>query len=232
MTNIVLGYAFMIVYAVASLYRWTDGVRSQAGLGLAGVLLVAMNVAAGMGLAALIGISFNAASTQIVPFLALGLGVDSIFLLIHTFSLQTQMDISYQDQVGEVMRKAGLSVLTTALCNVAAFLAAALIPIPALRAFCFQAALLTLFNLFSMMLLFPAIIALDVRRVFAGKLDVLFCLKQKGTNGTSLKEVRNNDANELKIHKLKQKTCPESYPGSEGCGYQKQRKDMIDAETT
>ena len=85
-----------LVYAGASLYRWTDGVRSQAGLGLAGVLLVAMNVSAGLGLAALIGIHFNAATTQIVPFLALGLGVDSMFLLIHTFSLQTQMDISYQ----------------------------------------------------------------------------------------------------------------------------------------
>ena len=85
---------------MASLYRWNDGVRSQAGLGLAGVLLVAMNVGAGLGLAALIGIHFNAATTQIVPFLALGLGVDSMFLLIHTFSLQTQMDISYQ--VGNV----------------------------------------------------------------------------------------------------------------------------------
>ena len=74
--------------------------RSQAGLGIAGVLLVAVNVSAGLGLAALIGIHFNAATTQIVPFLALGLGVDSMFLLIHTFSLQTQMDISYQ--VGNV----------------------------------------------------------------------------------------------------------------------------------
>ena len=46
-----------------------------------------------MGLAALIGISFNAASTQIVPFLALGLGVDSMFLLIHTFAQQTNLDI-------------------------------------------------------------------------------------------------------------------------------------------
>ena len=133
------------------------------------------------------------------------------------------------------MRKAGLSVLTTALCNVAAFLAAALIPIPALRAFCFQAAVLTLFNLFSMMLLFPAMMALDVRRVFAGKLDVLFCLKQKGTNATSLKEVTNNDVNELKIQKLKQKTITETFPRSlpKGCPYdgRSSTKDLIDVET-
>merc|ERR1719270_2959174 len=199
-SNIFLGYIFMIVYAVGSLYRWADRVRSQAGLGLGGVLLVALNVGAGMGLASLLGIHFNAASTQIVPFLALGLGVDSMFLLIHTFSLQTQMDISYQDQVGEVMRKAGVSVVTTAVCNVAAFLAAAMIPIPALRSFCFQAALLTMFNLFSMMLLFPAMIALDVRRVFAGKLDILCCLAQdrNSSGASSLKEVSNNDVNEVK----------------------------------
>ena len=70
--------------------------RSQAGLGLGGVLLVALNVGAGLGMASILGISFNAASTQIVPFLALGLGVDSMFLLIHTYALQTQMDIPYQ----------------------------------------------------------------------------------------------------------------------------------------
>ena len=94
--NIAVGYLFMMLYSMVSLYRWSDKVRSQAGLGLAGVVLVAITVAAGMGLAALIGISFNAASTQIVPFLALGLGVDSMFLLIHTFAQQTNLDIPYK----------------------------------------------------------------------------------------------------------------------------------------
>jgi hypothetical protein len=46
-----------------------------------------------MGLAALIGIPFNACTTQIVPFLVLGLGVDSLFLLTHTFANQIQTDI-------------------------------------------------------------------------------------------------------------------------------------------
>ena len=96
MPNIAIGYVFMMFYTMASLYRWSDKVRSQAGLGLAGVILVAVTVASGMGLAALIGISFNAASTQIVPFLALGLGVDSMFLMIHTFAQQTQLDIPYK----------------------------------------------------------------------------------------------------------------------------------------
>jgi hypothetical protein len=37
-----------MVYACLSLYRWGDRVRSQAGLGLAGVLLVSITIAAGM----------------------------------------------------------------------------------------------------------------------------------------------------------------------------------------
>ena len=37
---------------------------------------------AGLGFATALGISFNAATTQIVPFLTLGLGVDDMFLLV------------------------------------------------------------------------------------------------------------------------------------------------------
>ena len=82
-----------MVYAGVSLYNFTDRVRSHAGLGIAGVLLVAVSIAAGLGLSALAGITFNASSTQIVPFLSLGLGVDAVFLLVHTFTLQTLTNI-------------------------------------------------------------------------------------------------------------------------------------------
>lgn len=45
--------------------RW-DCSKSQGAVGLAGVLLVALSVAAGLGLCSLIGISFNAATTQVL----------------------------------------------------------------------------------------------------------------------------------------------------------------------
>ena len=82
-----------MAYAGITLYNWTDKVRSHAGLGIAGVILVAVSIAAGLGIAALVGITFNASTTQIVPFLSLGLGVDAVFLLVHTFTLQTPTNI-------------------------------------------------------------------------------------------------------------------------------------------
>lgn len=77
------------------------------------------------------------------------------------------------------MKRSGVSVLLTAICNTAAFLAAAIIPIPALRAFAFQAALLSAFNALSMVLLFPALLGLDLRRVSANKVDLLCCYKKR-----------------------------------------------------
>lgn len=45
--------------------RW-DCTKSQGAVGLAGVLLVALSVAAGLGLCSLLGLSFNAATTQVL----------------------------------------------------------------------------------------------------------------------------------------------------------------------
>lgn len=55
------------------------------------------------------------------------------------------------------------------------FFAAALIPIPALRVFSLQAAVLVLFNLGAMLLVFPAIVSLDLRRRRSKRIDLLCC---------------------------------------------------------
>jgi len=57
-------FAFQIGYAFIALMRLTAS-RSQSAVGVIGVLLIALSVAAGLGIASWIGISFNAASTQV-----------------------------------------------------------------------------------------------------------------------------------------------------------------------
>lgn len=53
------------------------------------------------------GINFNAATTQIVPFLALGIGVDNMFLLLHNYP-QVVGSVS-RNELGFLMRETGVS---------------------------------------------------------------------------------------------------------------------------
>jgi hypothetical protein len=87
---------FQLVYVGLALFKWTDLVKSQSGLGITGVLLVTITVAGGLGCCAIIGLTFNASTTQILPFLSLGLGVNAMFLLTHTYSDICGSDIPHE----------------------------------------------------------------------------------------------------------------------------------------
>ncbi|XP_048395423.2 protein patched homolog 1 [Stegostoma tigrinum] len=169
------GYLLMLAYACVTMLRW-DCSKSQGAVGLAGVLLVALSVASGLGLCSLLGISFNAATTQVLPFLALGIGVDDMFLLAHAFTETGQnKNIPFKDRTGECLRRTGTSVALTSINNIIAFFMAALIPIPALRAFSLQAAIVVVFNFAMVLLIFPAILSLDLHRREDKRLDIFCC---------------------------------------------------------
>lgn len=165
-----MGTAATVIYAAIVLLRWKEPVNGQSGVGIAGVLLIGVSTAAGLGFCAILGIAFNAATTQVVPFLALGLGVDHIFVLTQAYAQRDN-----NEHTGQVLKKAGLSVLFAAASTAGSFFAAVLIPVPALRVFCLQAAILLCFNLAAVLLVFPAMVSLDLRRRKAGRSDILCC---------------------------------------------------------
>ncbi|XP_075411620.1 protein patched homolog 2 [Tenrec ecaudatus] len=171
--RVVGGYLLMLAYACVTMLRW-DCAQSQGAVGLAGVLLVALAVASGLGLCALLGLSFNAATTQVLPFLALGIGVDDVFLLAHAFT-EAPPGTPLQERTGECLQRTGTSVVLTSINNMVAFFMAALVPIPALRAFSLQAAIVVGCNFAAVMLVFPAILSLDLHRRHCQRLDVLCC---------------------------------------------------------
>lgn len=116
---------------------------------------------------------FPLISKQVLPFLALGIGVDDMFLLAHAFTETSQhvpvkvrmfpysclknscpllvhaqpsflgsliliCTFPAQERTGECLRRSGTSVALTSVNNMIAFFMAALVPIPALRAFSLQ----------------------------------------------------------------------------------------------
>ncbi|KAL9914893.1 protein patched [Glossina fuscipes fuscipes] len=178
--SIVIGVIATVLYAFFTLIRWRDPVKGQSSVGVAGVLLMGFSTAAGLGLCAILGIVFNAASTQVVPFLALGLGVDHIFMLTAAYA-----ESNRKEQTKYILKKVGPSILFSACTTAGSFFAAVFIPVPALKVFCLQAAVVMCFNLAAALLVFPAMISLDLRRRTAGRAD-LFCLcfpiwKEKST---------------------------------------------------
>uniref|UniRef100_A0A671TL25 Patched 1 n=1 Tax=Sparus aurata TaxID=8175 RepID=A0A671TL25_SPAAU len=188
------GYLLMLAYACLTMLRW-DCAKSQGAVGLAGVLLVTLSVAAGLGLCSLLGISFNAATTQVLPFLALGVGVDDVFLLAHAFSETGQNKrIPFEDRTGECLKRTGASVALTSISNVTAFFMAALIPIPALRAFSLQAAVVVVFNFAMVLLIFPAILSMDLYRREDRRFDIFCCFYSSRSGSSNRGNLNNNNS--------------------------------------
>ncbi|KAI6171989.1 Protein patched-like protein 1 [Aphelenchoides besseyi] len=190
---IFIGYVLMVIYAGYSQMDWQGlwfSSKSCCGLAVIGVLLITYSSIAGLGLATMLGINFNAATTQIVPFLSLGLGIDDMFLVLHNY--HGVLESVQQREIGVLMKETGMSILITSTNNILAFATGIILPIPALRSFCSQTAILLMFNLITIMTVFPAFVTLDMRRRKAGKRDLAFgCVNAEPTPPLDQKESSN-----------------------------------------
>ncbi|CAH8655773.1 unnamed protein product [Heterobilharzia americana] len=200
----VIGCVLLVfLYGVVCLLGWRDPVRSQCWLALCGLMIIALSSVAGLGICAAVGIPFNVLTIQVLPFLLLGLGVDSIFVLTSchecciarrtvsltnptssdsttwssTVSLSSWSSKSSTSPV-HVLSVHGPSLLFSAISITSAFFSAAFIPVPLVRQFCLQAGILTLVQSVSVLILFPALLQLDATRRSQKRLDVLCCLRQ------------------------------------------------------
>uniref|UniRef100_A0A493TN66 SSD domain-containing protein n=1 Tax=Anas platyrhynchos platyrhynchos TaxID=8840 RepID=A0A493TN66_ANAPP len=90
--------------------------------------------------------------------------------------MRTAERLAYQhERTGECLRRTGTSVALTSVSNMIAFFMAALVPIPALRAFSIQAAVVVVFNFAMVLFIFPAILSMDLHRREKRRLDILCC---------------------------------------------------------
>lgn len=81
-----------------------------------------------------------------------------------------------------------MSILITSINIVLAFVAGTILPIPALRSFCAQAAILLSFNMVANLIVFPAFITIDLKRRKAGRRDLAFCCLDKNDSKSELKQ--------------------------------------------
>lgn len=77
---------------------------------------------------------------------------------------------------GEILKRTGANIALTSSSIACAFFVAVVIPIPALRIFTLQTAILMFFTTGTVLLMFPAVISIDVKRRRANRMDILCCV--------------------------------------------------------
>ena len=77
------------LYHVDLLFQFDFGMltNSRIGLGLLGVILVALSVVAAIGLLSYLRIKATLIIIEVVPFLVLAVGTDNLFILTHAFEV-------------------------------------------------------------------------------------------------------------------------------------------------
>lgn len=182
---VLLSYLMMFVYVCFSLGKFTTSsfkaffINQKIVLGFAGVFIVFLSVLSSIGLFCYMKYDVNIIVLQVLPFLALAVGVDNIFLLVHEyrlFSIFNPVDTPVPSIVGEVLGSVGPGMLVSCVAQIIAFSIGAISNIPAVKCFSLFAAVTIAINFTLQMTLFIVAFALDIKREKNKILDVLFCL--------------------------------------------------------
>lgn len=139
------------VLVAAAVYGWLV----QSGVATISVLVLYGTAAAAIGVCSLIGLPMNLLSLHVLPFISVGLAMRELFLMLSTYNRGLSPP--------EVLQCTGPVILSTALINSAVFLAGAVVPVPALRVFCLQCSVIVVFHAAALLIIVPALLALQER---------------------------------------------------------------------
>jgi hypothetical protein len=186
---ILLGYFIMVLILIVSLGHLTVSSLSHVDIAMVGFLLVVCSLLSGFGLIGWFGVELNGMVFQCLPFLALGLGVDDMLVLIRYFEHQRAAAIkssSANSVLGNLMVEAGASVTLTSFCNIVAFSLGCMIRVPGMASFCASAAIVAFVNWFVMLTVMPALILFENRRLNDKRSEISFWCCQKGGEEVSV----------------------------------------------
>jgi hypothetical protein len=121
------------------------------------------------------GLKTNGTQILIIPLLAMGLGVNDMFVLLiglSSFGAARIVTEDYPEILGEVLGHAGEGVSLTTVCNFACFMNGLLIPVVAIQHMCLHASIVAMANLSVVLTVFVARLKEESRRIKAGQVDI------------------------------------------------------------
>lgn len=181
---IVISYIFMFIYASVALGGVIPGfgrnslVKSKFSLGLFGIFVVLLSVAASVGFFALLGVKATLIIAEVIPFLVLAVGVDNIFLLSHELENvnSSHPNDTVEERVSRAVGHIGPSILLSAFCETLTFALGASVSMPAVRNFAIYSAGAVFINFVLQLTMFVSALALDQKRVEENRYDMFPCM--------------------------------------------------------
>ncbi|XP_076221530.1 NPC intracellular cholesterol transporter 1 homolog 1b isoform X2 [Nomia melanderi] len=190
----VYSYTLMFVYVAFALGRIKCSfknylINSKIMLSIGGIVIVMASVACSLGLFGYIGVPTALLTIEVIPFLVLAVGVDNIFILVHTHErMPKRAEESIPQHIGKVLAEVGPSMLLTSTSECFCFLIGTLSSMPAVNTFALYASVSILINFLLQMTAFVSLLSLDAHRSQNNYLDVLCCIKTKGERNCKVDE--------------------------------------------
>lgn len=190
---VAVSYLFMFLYASTALGGVVPGfgknslVKSKFSLGLFGIFVVLLSVAASVGFFSMFGVKATLIIAEVIPFLILAIGVDNLFLLTHELENvnASHPNDSVEERISRSVGHIGPSILLSAVCETLTFALGATVAMPAVRNFALYSAGAVVVNFALQMTMFVSALTLDQKRIEANRLDCFPFLSQRKQKGLS-----------------------------------------------
>lgn len=115
---------------------------------------------------------------EVIPFLVLAVGVDNLFILVHTYNrLDKTQYGGVSESIADALGQVGPSILITSMSEGACFAIGSVTDMPAVKTFALYATVAIFFNFILQITAFVAFMAIDQSRYDAGRLDLLLCIQ-------------------------------------------------------
>ncbi|XP_055844518.1 NPC intracellular cholesterol transporter 1 homolog 1b [Episyrphus balteatus] len=180
--TVVISYAVMFIYVAIALGKIRSCSNffkeSKIVLAVGGIFIVMVSVVCSLGFWGYMDVTTTMLAIEVIPFLVLAVGVDNIFIMVHTYHrLDRSQFLTVPEAVGEAVGRIGPSILQTALSEFACFAIGTIADMPAVKTFAMYAAVAIILDFLFQITAFVAMMSLDERRFESGRFDLLCCIK-------------------------------------------------------
>lgn len=128
-------------------------------------MVVISSVVCSLGVFGFLQLPTTMVAIEVVPFLVLAVGVDNLFILVHTYQrLNIREYTSSSEAVSDALAQVGPSILLTAISQGCCFGIGSVTDMPAVQTFALYATAAILFNFLLQITAFIALMTIDLVR--------------------------------------------------------------------